>query len=435
MLHLSWKATLSALTASLLLAACGGHSDGSVNLQADCSQEGQKKALYGIMQDAYLWYTEVPDLDPTSYKNLDTLLEALTYKKYDKWSYLTTQGNYDNYFNNGKYIGFGFSLGLVGSRVYLKVVFEGSPAYKAGLRRGMEILEINGKSIEEIRRGNLWGSIYGGREVGVEGTFKLKSGGESRSVTVKKEEVTSYSILYDKLWEVDGEKVGYFVFNKFIEPSKTELAAQFRKFKDEGVSKLILDLRYNGGGRIHIAQYLASLIAGKTHHTKVVASLKYNDRYTHWNEKYRLTQEKNALELSTLYVITTGASCSASELLINGLKPFVDVKVIGEHTCGKPVGMRGYSFCGTHLSPIQFEVFNAEEAGRYYGGLAPDCTVADDLTHPFGDHNEAMLQEALYVLKHDRCSRAASEKSVKKRASTSAKYMHTGGWQREIGAQ
>ena len=429
-----WKTTLLPLAASLLLTACGGHSDSSVKLQADCSQQGQNKILYGIMKDAYLWYRQVPDLDPTPYESMTTLLNDLRYKKYDKWSYITAQSSYDNYFNSGAYIGFGFSLGFVDSRAYLRLVFKDSPAYKAGLRRGMEILQINGKSIQQIDNARLWGSIYGKREVGIAGRFKIKSNGQTSEVAIQKAEVLSRSILYANIWDVDGERVGYFVFNKFIEPSKEELREQFKAFKAAGVTQLILDLRYNGGGRVHVAQYLASLIAGEQHVGKVLASLKYNDRYTEWNEPYKLRREDHALGLSTLYVITTKESCSASELLVNGLKPFLEVKTIGETTCGKPVGMRGYSFCDKHLAPIQFEVLNAEEEGDYYEGLSVDCTVPDDLTHSFGDSDEAMLRETLYMLQNGRCSPVASHKKIIRKRQQPSQPSRVSGWEREVGA-
>ncbi len=386
------------------------------------------------MKDAYLWYDKVPDLDPEPYQDINTLLEELKYKKYDKWSYITTQSSYDNYFNSGAYIGFGFSLGFTKSHAYLRLVFKGSPAYKAGLRRGMEVLKINGKTIDEIERNELWSSIYGSREVGVQGVFTVKNRTETRQITIKKEEIASYSILADRIWDVGGEKVGYFVFNKFIEPSKEELREEFQKFKNTGITQLILDLRYNGGGRIHIAQYLASLIAGDTHTGEILATLKYNDRYSHWNESYKLGKESNALGLSTLYVITTKDSCSASELLVNGLKPFMDVKIVGSKTCGKPVGMRGYSFCDMHLSPIQFSVLNAEEKGNYYDGLTPDCTVADDLTHTFGNSEERMLQETLYLMQNGQCTAASSVKRPSRKQSKLPSPLRGSGWQRELGA-
>lgn len=418
---------------ALFLASCGGNSDTPVIVEGDCSTQGQNEILYSIMHDGYLWYDQAPELDPRGYSDIKTLLEDLKYKRYDKWSYIITQEEYEDYFNsNGGYIGFGFWL--TENKHTIRMVYKNSPAYRAGLRGGMVLLEINGKRIQQIEQGGLWGSIYGDTKVGVSGTFKVNNHGEIQEIVIQKDKVTLYSVPFSKILDIQGEKVGYFLFNKFIVPSRDELSSVFASFAREGVTQLIVDLRYNGGGRINTAQYLASLIAGKGHEDEVVASLKHNDRYLSWDESYRLSTENHALNLSTLYVITTEHSCSASELLINGLKPFLEVKVIGQTTCGKPVGMRGYTFCGNHLSPIQFEVFNGQNEGKYYSGLTPQCSAEDNALHAFGDEEESMLKETLHLLKTGHCSpTAAKQKRIFKQNTPINNTM--GAWETKMGAR
>jgi len=414
----------------LVLAGCGG-SDSPVSVASECSLAGQQQTLYEIMHDAYLWYDKVPQLDYTAYGDLSGLLEALKYHTYDKWSYITTESSYDDYFEEGTYIGYGFSLSYSNGHAYLKFVYPDSPAYRAGFRRGTEIVAINGYTVEEIVSRQLWDSIYGESEIGVASRFEVIIEGKQQEITLYKEKVTAYSVLHESILERAGKKIGYLVFNAFIEPSEAELKEVFTEFESAGVEALIVDLRYNGGGRIHIAQYLASLIAGEKPVGEIVASLIYNDRYTGWNENYLFEEEAHSLNLEQVYLITTEASCSASELLINGLKPFMEVSLVGSRTCGKPVGMRGYSFCDMHLAPIQFEVFNAENSGRYYEGLPVHCAVEDDLMHRFGDSEEKMLAETLLLMETGACSKTTKHE---KRTDPDGETETLTGWQREIGA-
>jgi len=418
----------------LVLAGCGS-SDSPVDMEADCSQRGQNKTLYGVMHDAYLWYENVPELDYASYHDLRPLLEDLKYTNLDKWSYVIPKEVYDNYYSGGAYVGYGFSMKRYqGDRIFLGVVYQGSPSDRAGLSRGAEVLEINGKTIAEIDSEDLWGTIFGENRLGVSGRFKISQDGIVHTITMEKEAIETKSILADSILTVSGKKVGYFVFNKFIEPSKDELKKQFRKFKEAGVEALILDMRYNGGGRVHVAQYLASLIAGDRANGQVVASLQYNDRYRAWDEPYPFTIEEERLNLSEVYILTTGSTCSASELVVNGLKPFVSVKMIGSKTCGKPVGMRGYSFCGNHLAPIQFGVVNARGEGDYFDGIGVDCVADDDVTHRFGEREESMLKEAIYLIGTGECSASGTAKWRKRVSQKVSKQPLMRGWQREIGA-
>ncbi|CAA6813863.1 MAG: Carboxyl-terminal protease [uncultured Sulfurovum sp.] len=406
----------------------------TVSVAYDCSLKGQNKLVYGIMKDAYLWYEHVDDLAYDEYTNTETLLEDLKYEKYDRWSYISSLSSYTNYFEEGTYLGFGFSMRLLDEKIYISLIYKDSPAHLVGIERGSEILEIEGKTIQEITAQDLWNTILGSEEVGVERTFKVKTNGTTSTVSIKKAIVTAHSVIESKTLELEGKKVGYLVFNKFIEPSLAELSETFEAFKKDGIEELILDLRYNGGGRLHIAQYLASLIGGDKSNENVFNTLKFNDRYTNWNFDYKFTDEINHLSLDRVYVITTENTASASEYVINGLTPFLDVHLIGSKTHGKPVGMRGFTFCEKHLSPIQFQGVNAEGYGDYFDGIAPSCTVEDDILHPFGDENEAMLKETLYFMGNNKCSINVQKTAKQEAPSIEYKRVPQKGLEYEIDA-
>ena len=377
----------------------------------DCSQKGQNKMLYDIMKDRYLWYQYTPDLDYQSYNNLDRLLYDLKYKKYDRWSYIQATEAYNDYYERGEYGGTGYSTDYFNNRVYIRYVYKNSPAGKAGLKRGVEILAINGKTIKEIEDNNLWSTINGKDIKGVKVNLKVKMNSVVKNITLVKDTVHMKTVMQDKIFNINNKKIGYLLFNKFIEPSRDELKVVFQKFKQENIDELILDLRYNGGGRLDVARYLASLIGGERTVDNIFETLKYNDRFSHWNKEYKFTQEKQSLGLDRIYILTTYSTASASESVINGLKPFLDVYTVGYKTDGKPVGMNGIDFCNKHVAPITFKVVNALEEGDYFNGIETTCRAIDDLRKPFGDLNETMLKEALYLINNRKCSSTNSKQS------------------------
>ena len=376
----------------------------------DCSVKGQNKILYDIMKDIYLWYEQVPNLDYELYSNLDGLLKDLRYKKYDKWSYITSLKDNNNYFEEGTYIGTGYSFYWFNNNtVYIKFVYKNSPADKAGLKRGAEILELNGKTIKEI---NDWSELEGKDEIGVKVKLKVKIDSEIKNIILTKNIVKINSILKDSVLNIDGKKIGYLVFKSFIEPSREELKTVFSRFKQEEIDELILDLRYNPGGRLKVASYLASLIGGDKTINNLFETIKYNNKFSSLNYGYKFTNEKNSLGLSQVYIITTDNTASASESIINGLKPFLDVYLIGSKTSGKPVGMDAYSFCNIYLAPITFKGVNANGEGDYFDGIPVNCEVKDNIFYQFGDIEEWMLKETIYYIQNGKCS-SSREKRLK----------------------
>ena len=387
---------------------------------SECSSIKEREYVYNYMQKNYLWYQEMPEVDYQSYSSPEALLEDLKVSK-DHWSFIIDKKVFDDYFAGEGYIGFGFKLQFDSSnKLIITMVYPNSPASKAGLKRGVEILAINGKDVDAIEDVN---SAFGPKEVGVEATLDIVKDGQNQSISLKKEKVATPSVITTKVLNINGEKVGYLLFDSFIEPSTNELKGAFEDFANANIDRLIVDLRYNGGGLVSVANDLVSLIKGLYSSGEKSLTLEFNDKNSNKNSSYYIKRYSNSFDLDSVYFLTTKSTCSSSEAVINALKPYgVDVKLIGSKTCGKPVGMVGGEFCNKYLVPIEFQIVNRDGEGDYFGGMSVDCSASDDIYHDFGDTNEAMLKEAAYLIEHGSCSNSANARVVTTKAKREIKY-------------
>jgi len=350
----------------------------------------------------YFWYDKIPEIKTEEYWNPTEFLNALIYKEFDKWSYITSEEEYNAYYEEGKYFGYGFSRAYDrNGNLRISYVFEDSPMAAAGVGRGCKLLEVNGKNVHYLTNYNLWEKELGANEAGVSCEFTLELlTGDTVDITMTKTEIFQNSILYSNIYDAGEKKVGYFVLKSFIEPTIEELNTLFTTFSQAEVTTLIVDLRYNGGGRVDVAQHLASLIAGNTAAGNVFAKIKHNSAKSSEDITIPFETKSQTININQVIAITTKNSASASEMLINGLKPFVEVKLVGDDTHGKPVGMYSFSFEGNMLIPICFESVNANNEGAYYNGITADSYCADGLEFAFGDENENCLKEALFYLEN-----------------------------------
>jgi carboxyl-terminal processing protease len=399
----------------------------------------RNELIYKTMKTTYLWYDQVPQTNYENYESAEDLIEDLRYRDLDKWSYITTEDEYQNLFEEGRYIGLGFGLEPINGDEYaISFVYDNSPCDNAGIMRGDTLLAINGKTIAEIENNNLWDTIDGEDKEGVVVRLTItKSTGSVLDLILEKAWVNINAVLHYGIIQQDNVKIGYLVFNKFIETAESELNTVFSNFKQAGVQELILDLRYNTGGRLWLANYLAGLIAGNVVDGQIFNKLIYNTNYRVWDYEYLFDPAEHALNLNRVMLISTDQTCSASESVINGLRPFINVVTIGDTTCGKPVGMHGYKIFDMHISPIEFEGQNSLSVGDYYDGISPACYADDDLMKPFGDIEEDSLYEALFYLRNGNCSiNPLSSLALRKIESIKAKIdpiiFH--GFKREVGA-
>jgi carboxyl-terminal processing protease len=399
---------LPAVLFGLALSACGGGSSSGGPIANNCSIPAQNQAVYNTMQRWYYWYRELPVVNPASFPSPQALLDALMFEPLDRFSYLTTQAEEDALFGDSQFVGVGFrSIEADGVQV-VNDVYEGAPADRAGLVRGSRILAVDGVPIAEVLADpdGFVGAI-GPREIGY--TFSLtfvNPDGQEYTRTLAKEVVTIPPVTATRVFDVNGVTTGYFVFRNFVEPGVNALNQAFTEFHSAGVTQLIVDLRYNGGGLVSVLERLADLIGSRTAPGMPFASYRYNDKNTNRNETFYLASNPpaNALALDKLVFITTPSTASASEMLVNGMPPYINTATIGQETYGKPVGQLGFRFCEQVLRPVSFETVNGLGAGGYFEGIPADCPAADTLSVPFGVAGEQSFDAAVHWLEHGFCA-------------------------------
>ena len=420
--------------------ACGGiESPSSSSATADCSTLGQVQSVRSTLRDVYLWYKELPDPSPAGFSSPEAYLEAVRYRPVDtSYSFIANKAETDAFYSESQFIGVGLSSRQTGpAELRIAQVFPGGPAAEAGLARGDYLLAINGRAVADLIRTREIDSIFGANQIGVPVTLAWRSlqGGEVQA-TLTKRVVTIPTVSQTAVFDLPAAQVGYVHLRNFVTPSTEALNVAFRALVDAGANELILDLRYNGGGLVSVAQHLGGLIAGAPSRDQIFIQFVHNDKNTARNSVLRLPVPPAALGVPRLVVIATRGTASASEAVINGLRPFMSVTVVGDTTFGKPVGQYGYDFCDKTLFPVAFEGHNARGEGSYYDGIPADCAAADDLEHPLGDSGEASVAEALAFLRTGRCSAtaAAAARALALREAQIGRGLPRGGWRQLVNA-
>jgi len=399
-----------------------------------CEQSYVNCVAYNYMKDWYLWYEHLPEINIADYATLGDMLSKLKYVDgetvVDRFSYSVKKVDHDNYYA-GKRYGMGTSWKRdEANRLFVSLVYPESPAGIAGLKRGQEILELNGFTVAQLDKNKLynqehaadegfiaktdWDNVYDAEKQGEAVAMKLlENGTDEINTTVYLDDYTMKSVLKTSVVDNNGVKTGYLHFKAFITPSKDELNEAFVTFKAEEIQELVLDMRYNGGGLVSISQHLINLIAGPALEGEKIIKIMYNDKHSDSNSNYLGKVLENSMNLKKVAIIASRGTASASEMVINSLAPFIEVSVIGDTTYGKPVGMNALDICDQTIVPITFKNANAVDFGDYYFGIPATCTASDDYKHDFGDVEEASMKEALYYLKNGKCSETLKNYGVK----------------------
>jgi hypothetical protein len=370
--------SLAALAAcALLLTGCGGGGGGgdvaaspggpgpsipapiqpttalgrSAQYEGICDLETQKKFTRAYLDEVYLWYDEIVDVDPAPFTNIPDYFDALLVRTPD-------------------------ANGLPKDR--FSAVLPASQA----------------------------------RNVLASAPQALDPGLLSNH--------TSFVPVVKVVTSPAGRRTGYIQFNDHDFGAQDDLIAAFRNIQAQSVQDLVLDLRFNSGGFLYVAQTAASMITGPSAEGKVFERLQYNDKRAQetasstllFSSRLQTAETQNAagtalpqLNLQRVFVLTSSRTCSASESIINSLRG-IDVQVIriGSTTCGKPYGFRQKNNCELAFFPIEFKGTNAKGFGDYTTGIAPTCQVQDDPAVPADDPQaDPLLRGALTFIDTGAC--------------------------------
>ncbi len=363
-----------------------------------------RDSLYYLMRQWYYWYDLMPTVKKENYADPYDLLEAMRYKTLDKWSFVA---DYNEFIAEmqGEFVGHGIRIGLDNSKkARISMIYAESPLYKTnGVRRGWIVKSVNGYDIAKIIADGdaaTYNTAFGASTAGVTNKFVFtKPDGTDIEISSVKASFTINSVLLFDTLHLSTGVTGHLVFESFISPSPAELATAFKFFEENNIKDLILDLRYNSGGYLSVAQTLATEIGGKTlaNSGSVFGVLNYNNKNQDQNYTYKFDKNVQVnLSLNRLIVISSRLTASASEAVMNGLKPFMNIISIGDTTSGKPVGMNGWEVGEKYFFwPITFKIVNKDNEGDYFQGIPPAKVVSDDITHNFDDRNELCLKEAI----------------------------------------
>jgi C-terminal peptidase prc len=402
---------LSSVVFVLLALLCPWAASAQVQVPppTNCSATSQNIFVRDQLNVAYYWYQHLPaNVNPASYSTPEAYFEAIRYRPIDNaYSYITTAAANDAFYSDSQFIGYGFGQQTTPAEIRVLQVYADSPALEAGLSRGDRITQVNGQTIEAMVTAGTIGNAFGASEIGVATDIVfVKPTGEERRARMVKRLVTIPTVSLTQVVDVDGRKAGYLFFRNFVRPSAAALNEAFAALKAAGATELILDLRYNGGGLVDIAVQLASLIGGARTSSQVMINWVHNDRIGPiYNRVTRFNDTpEQTLNLQRLVVITTRSSASASELIINSLRPYIPVTIVGDTTYGKPVGQYSFNFCDKVLIPVAFSLKNVNNEGDFFDGIPVDCAAADDISHQLGDPAEASYAEALTVIRTGACS-------------------------------
>jgi carboxyl-terminal processing protease len=421
--------TAVVLACCLALAACGGGGGGdsaSLPTSTDapgCDVASQKDWLRAYMADQYFWTGASPNPDPAGYSTVQSYYDALLFTgdaavPKDKWSYITPTAAYSQFFGAGKTMSYGvFVNGLEGVLpLRLRYVEPKSPAALAGLKRGDIIVSANTRSAADLMSSKDFSALTPAA-VGDSLALQIDSGTGVRPVTLTAASFDLTPVSASQVLTLpNGSKAGYVVLKDFISQAEAPLTAAFANFRAQGATELIIDLRYNGGGLLSTSNLLASLVAGNTAAGQVFTQLNRNARNQAANSTFRLSSAPGPT-FNRVVVLTGARTCSASELLVNGLKPYVNVVTIGAATCGKPFGFYPVDHCGNTFSAVNFETVNGAGQGRYYDGIAPTCVAADDFKGELGTAAEFMTGVASGYLNSGLCSAVAPPLAATRRSA------------------
>ncbi|MFM7378693.1 MAG: S41 family peptidase [Erythrobacter sp.] len=437
--------TALSLVLAFQLAACGGGGSSSgpptsgggggtptpTPTTGACSLSARQDFADQVLNEWYLFPDLLTTVNRATVSNLDDYLDARVAparaQNRDRFfTFATSIAEENALINSGSSAGFGIRLSYdtLNRRLFVVEAYEGAAALAAGIDRGTEITAIGTSTASLQSVSNLFASggaqavadALGPSTAGLSRVLRFTpAGGASQERTVTKTDFAldpvsdryGFSIITD-----GARRIGYINLRTFIiADAAAQLRTVFGTLNAQGVTELIIDLRYNGGGLVSVGDTFGDLMGrgrvGQVWSREVLRASKSAE-----NSTQLFRNEANAITPTKVAFITTGSSASASELVINSMLPYLgnNMALVGANSFGKPVGQFAFdrAACDLRIRAVAFQTVNANNQGEYYSGLASvvpnTCRAGDDITRPLGDPREASIAAALDFLAGRACT-------------------------------
>ncbi|HNH45155.1 MAG TPA: S41 family peptidase, partial [Agitococcus sp.] len=296
-----------------------------------CTAEAEKSWVRGYLDGFYLWYDEIPERKATDYATPRNYFDALLVKDKDRFSYTMSEEEADGFFESGLQLSYGVLWGYeTDNTLRVRFVEPNSKAAQAGVIRGDYVISINNQMIDTLTYQQVNELLTPKNAVPVNVKLMANYSGIIKDVTLQGENIVTSPVPYYSVLPAQSnqDKVGYLLFNDHIATASDKLIEAVSYFKQQQITDLVLDLRFNSGGYIYIANELAAMIGGKKTANKLFQRYVFNKKnpseYEYFDTKsYPSNQTLPYLNLNRLFVLTTKETCSASETIINALSPFM----------------------------------------------------------------------------------------------------------------
>ena len=448
------KRPVAAVTlAALMLTSCGGGGEGNLGGNPvtvtptpsptptptpNCALSSRQAFAKAVIDEWYLFPNDVAgSVNPGAYGNVQSYIDALVaparaLNKDRFFTYITSIAEENAFYASGSSAGFGVRMAYdaANQRIVIAEAYEGAPALAAGIDRGTAIIAIgtssgNLRTVASIVAAEGTAGLtnaLGPNDPGVSRVLRITDASGTRDVTVAKADYSldPVSNRYGaKVISEGGRSYGYINLRTFISSADDQLKTAFADFRAQGVTDIIIDFRYNGGGLVSTANLMGDLMgAGRA--GQLFSQTRFRPSKSAEDDEHRFAPGTESITPTRIAFIGTGSTASASELVINSMLPYLgtNMTLVGSNTYGKPVGQIALdkAECDDRMRVVAFATGNATGQSDYYDGLAPkianSCAANDDLTVPLGDPREASIRTAIGFLSGTACTLRIAEASA-----------------------